>query len=195
MVSTAALTAPPLLHLEVDETRVRILDVALELIAHQGFAATTTREISERLGFTKAALYYHFRTKDDLLAALLEPILQGLRNLIASADHSDPCALLSGYVDLVASHEVLIRLLLRDPSVKQRPPSGAAGPLFDQLIGLVSGDVRDVVSRARGRAALGCINGALIYSQPDQHWDVLREVALTSACRVLALPIPTGRLG
>src|SRR5262245_44199063 len=53
------------------ETRARILATAVELIAEKGFAATTTRELSERLGFTKAALYYHFRTKDDLLVALV----------------------------------------------------------------------------------------------------------------------------
>ena len=39
-----------------DQTRARILDVALELIADRGFAATSTREIAERLGVTKAAL-------------------------------------------------------------------------------------------------------------------------------------------
>ena len=39
-----------------DETRDRILEVTLQLIADHGFAATSTREISERLGFTKAAL-------------------------------------------------------------------------------------------------------------------------------------------
>ena len=46
------------------------MEAALDLFAEKGFAQTATRELAERLGFTKAALYYHFRTKDDLLAAL-----------------------------------------------------------------------------------------------------------------------------
>ncbi len=51
-------------------TRDRILDVALELFTEQGFDATSLRQIAERLDVTKAALYYHFESKDDILMAL-----------------------------------------------------------------------------------------------------------------------------
>jgi AcrR family transcriptional regulator len=51
-------------------TRDRILDVALELFTTQGFDGTSLREIAERLDITKAALYYHFESKDDILLAL-----------------------------------------------------------------------------------------------------------------------------
>jgi AcrR family transcriptional regulator len=51
-------------------TRDRILDVALDLFIEQGFDGTSLREIAERLGVTKAALYYHFESKDDILMAL-----------------------------------------------------------------------------------------------------------------------------
>jgi AcrR family transcriptional regulator len=51
-------------------TRDRILDIALELFTEQGFDATSLRQIAERLGVTKAALYYHFESKDDILMAL-----------------------------------------------------------------------------------------------------------------------------
>ena len=52
------------------DTRQRILDVALELFIEQGYDGTSLRQISERLGVTKAALYYHFASKEDLLLAL-----------------------------------------------------------------------------------------------------------------------------
>jgi len=51
-------------------TRERILDVALDLFTEQGFDGTSLRQIAERLGVTKAALYYHFTSKDDILLAL-----------------------------------------------------------------------------------------------------------------------------
>src|SRR5580700_2630772 len=51
-------------------TRERILDVALELFIDKGYDKTSLREIAERMGFTKAALYYHFASKGDLLMAL-----------------------------------------------------------------------------------------------------------------------------
>jgi AcrR family transcriptional regulator len=51
-------------------TRERILDVALDLFVEKGYDKTSLREIAERMGFTKAALYYHFTSKSDLLMAL-----------------------------------------------------------------------------------------------------------------------------
>ncbi len=55
---------------EAASTRERILDVALDLFTEKGFDGTSLREIAERLGVTKAALYYHFASKDDILMAL-----------------------------------------------------------------------------------------------------------------------------
>jgi AcrR family transcriptional regulator len=51
-------------------TRERILDVALDLFIEQGFDGTSLRQIAEKLGVTKAALYYHFESKEDILLAL-----------------------------------------------------------------------------------------------------------------------------
>ncbi len=51
-------------------TRERILDVALDLFVDQGYDKTSLREIAERMGFTKAALYYHFASKSDILMGL-----------------------------------------------------------------------------------------------------------------------------
>jgi AcrR family transcriptional regulator len=51
-------------------TRERILEVATELFTEKGYDKTSLREIAERLGFTKAALYYHFESKEDILLAL-----------------------------------------------------------------------------------------------------------------------------
>ena len=44
--------------------------MALDLFIEQGFDGTSLRQIAEQLGVTKAALYYHFASKDDILLAL-----------------------------------------------------------------------------------------------------------------------------
>ncbi len=44
--------------------------MALDLFTEQGFDGTSLRQIAERLDVTKAALYYHFESKDDILMAL-----------------------------------------------------------------------------------------------------------------------------
>jgi len=51
-------------------TKERILDIALELFTDQGYERTSLRQIADRLGYTKAAIYYHFASKDDILMTL-----------------------------------------------------------------------------------------------------------------------------
>lgn len=67
-------------------TRQRIQDVALELFAEQGYEKTSLREIAERLGVTKAALYYHFKTKEDILVGLFQDLQRPIDELIEWAD-------------------------------------------------------------------------------------------------------------
>jgi AcrR family transcriptional regulator len=92
------------------DTRERILDVALELFTEQGFDGTSLREIAERLGVTKAALYYHFASKDDILLAL-HMRLHGIgRDILAT--------LSDGQTSLEQWGEVLERLV--DEMLSQR---------------------------------------------------------------------------
>ncbi|MEW2485232.1 TetR/AcrR family transcriptional regulator [Streptomyces sp. NPDC048411] len=65
------------------DTRQRIQDVALELFAEQGYEKTSLREISEKLDVTKAALYYHFKTKEDILISIFEDLNRPIEELIA----------------------------------------------------------------------------------------------------------------
>jgi len=63
-------------------TRQRIQDVALELFAEQGYEKTSLREIAERLDVTKAALYYHFKTKEEIIVSLFEDLTKPMEELI-----------------------------------------------------------------------------------------------------------------
>jgi len=71
------------------DTRDRILRVASELFSEQGYDGTSLREIADRLGFTKAALYYHFQSKEQILAALLEPVDELLREFVDRLEGAD----------------------------------------------------------------------------------------------------------
>jgi len=55
-----------------DETRRRIIAGARELFARDGFDNTTVRGIAQRVGLTDAALYYHFKSKREILEAVWE---------------------------------------------------------------------------------------------------------------------------
>ena len=103
------------------DTRSRIQEVALELFTEQGYEATSLREIAERLGVTKAALYYHFKTKDDIVASFMEDRLAALEEIIAwgrGQPRTDDTrrAIIQRYGDLLAtsSHQKVMRFLERN---------------------------------------------------------------------------------
>jgi AcrR family transcriptional regulator len=51
--------------------REQILDAAAEMFSEQGYSAASTRRIAEAVGVKQASLYYHFASKQDILAELL----------------------------------------------------------------------------------------------------------------------------
>ncbi|MFD9335850.1 TetR/AcrR family transcriptional regulator [Streptomyces sp. NPDC060028] len=67
-------------------TRQRIQDVALELFAEQGYEKTSLREIAARLEVTKAALYYHFKTKEDIIISIFDDVTRPIDELIKWAE-------------------------------------------------------------------------------------------------------------
>ena len=72
------------------DTRTDIRAVALELFAENGVEQTSLRQIAERLDITKAALYYHFPSKDELLAELARPMIDDLESFLAHVRENGP---------------------------------------------------------------------------------------------------------
>src|SRR5258708_36294865 len=64
------------------DTRARIQQVAVELFTEHGYEGTSLREIAERLDVTKAALYYHFKSKEDIVTSLVEDYSKQMDALI-----------------------------------------------------------------------------------------------------------------
>ncbi|WNV91069.1 helix-turn-helix domain-containing protein [Umezawaea sp. Da 62-37] len=75
-----------------DDRRAEIRRVALELFTVRGYEATSMREIAERLDITKAALYYHFDSKESIVRSLFEERLATLDALIEWAEAQPPSA-------------------------------------------------------------------------------------------------------
>jgi AcrR family transcriptional regulator len=104
------------------DTRQRLLDVAVALISQHGFAGTSLQMIADELGFTKAAIYYHFRTRDQLLIALMEPLLQQIRQVVETAEsqhtpRTQMDAMVQGFAGVVAKNRSLAAVMVFDPSV------------------------------------------------------------------------------
>src|SRR5260370_39528166 len=98
------------------DTRSRVQTVALELFAEQGYEKTSLREIAERLGVTKAALYYHFKSKEDIVHSFTDDYFAGIDALLDWAKNqprSDQArrAVLDRYVGIVLAGSQVCRLL------------------------------------------------------------------------------------
>ena len=175
-----------------EDTRTKILAEAVDLFAEKGFSASTTRELAERMGFTKAALYYHFHTKDDLLMALLEPIAARITELTTASRLPGDAGrrqLLAGYADLVSTHGRVIRILAQDPTIARNPRvttlSRAAYGLLSEALCIPGVDRTTALTRVR--AALGAIHTALLRANPEDDAALVRAVTLTAASAALGL--------
>jgi AcrR family transcriptional regulator len=106
------------------DTRQKLLDAAEELVSRHGFAGTSLQMIADELGITKAAIYYHFRTRDQLLVALMEPLLHQIRRVVEIAEsqrtpRTQMDAMVQGFAGVVAKNRTLAAVMVFDPSVHQ----------------------------------------------------------------------------
>ncbi|MFI5895119.1 TetR/AcrR family transcriptional regulator [Actinoplanes sp. NPDC051513] len=145
------------------DTRRRILEVALDLFGERGYAGTSIADITARLGISKAALYYHFGAKDEILEALVAAPLTRYRELTRTAAERSTPDLLAEILDTTTEMYAVSRLLGDDPSVRRamrataRPQSQA---LNEELTAALGGG--QITPRAR--AAYAAIkNGTLAH--------------------------------
>ncbi|MFF2791068.1 TetR/AcrR family transcriptional regulator [Streptomyces sp. NPDC058049] len=128
------------------DTRERAQRVALRLFAEHGYEGTSLRMIAERLDITKAALYYHYKSKDEILAAVLGDFSASVAELIdwGKQQPEGPQTrreLLRRYAELTASGFTAAARLLQEnePSLQDQPLAaevrGRIFTLFDLLTG------------------------------------------------------------
>jgi AcrR family transcriptional regulator len=122
---------------ETASTRERILDVALELFIDQGYEGTSLRELAEKLGFTKAALYYHFASKEDILLALHMRIhdvgREGLERLRDGADLAAFESVLTTVLDQMLAQRKLFLMHARNQAALEKLHLKPHQPEHDDL--------------------------------------------------------------
>ena len=171
------------------DTRARIQAVALELFRTQGAEKTSLREIAEQLHVSKAALYYYFRTKDELIASLATPFLEGFATLLDQAEASDETdiarALVEGYLDLLFEQRGLVRWLREDYGASAHPAIGPVmSDLGQRLRQLMGGAEMSFDEQVRVTAALGAL-GTGVAEFRDASSEDLRGPLLGAAWAVL----------
>ncbi|MFJ2033089.1 TetR/AcrR family transcriptional regulator [Streptosporangium sp. NPDC087985] len=160
------------------DTRTRIQEIALKLFVEQGYEATSLRQIAEALGVTKAALYYHFKSKDEIVLSLTEDRVRAVEELIAWAETQPRTEetrreLIRRYSEDLhrGRHREVMRFFERNQTALKHHPvmEKNRGRMFDLLTFLVEPDDPASV-RLRNSMALFTLHAA---------WFVLREDTIT----------------
>jgi len=173
-------------------TRERIQAVALELFAEQGYEKTSLREIAERLGVTKAALYYHFKSKEDIVSSLVEDYFGQIDALIEWG-RSQPGtaesrgAVLSRYFGIVEEGSEVFRMLQQNQAALSSLASAKhRSELFrermDGLVGILTEPDAPLAGQIRAAVALASVSfGCMFFADRAAQPDELREVVLDIA--------------
>jgi AcrR family transcriptional regulator len=146
-------------------TKERILVIARELFAKQGYTGTTIADIARELGTTTAALYYHFPSKADILGGLLEEPLTAYLRIIESLDRGSPTPedILGALVGLAADAQELGAVVDKDPAVlaviDERLPRSSAEMMAGVLAAL-AGPGAGHAALIRAHAAVAVTKGA-----------------------------------
>ncbi|MGY4708433.1 TetR/AcrR family transcriptional regulator [Mycolicibacterium sp. CBM1] len=102
--------------------RQRVLDAAVSLFAEHGVRGTSLQMIADHLGVGKAAVYYQFRTKDEIVLAVVRPVFEDMARVITiasalPASEAQRDTALSGLVEFSVRHRDVASLLFGDPAV------------------------------------------------------------------------------
>jgi len=181
-------------------TRQKIQTIALRLFAEQGDESTSMRQISEELGVTKAALYYHFAGKEDIVRALIEGMLTQITGLTEWARAQEPGPDLRREVIArwaAIMHGQGLRMfrflgsnyrLVRDIRGEAGQPGGMAAAVSELFTILTPADA-SLEDRLRVRFSLLIIN---MTGMAARDLDADEEDILAAAARISAGLLPPG---
>ncbi|MFF5477733.1 TetR/AcrR family transcriptional regulator [Streptomyces sp. NPDC012935] len=174
-------------------TRERIKEAALDLFGEQGYGTTTLQHIADRLELTKAALYYYYRTKDDLLEDLTTAFVDDFEGVVVRAEGRPrtPSAVrqaLAELIDLYLANRRTTAVLSYDKTLLGHPVGERVSELSQRLLDVVAGPDRDVRQTVRGAAALGAVFVPVVeLDERTAPSDEIAEPLLAAACAVLGI--------
>ncbi|SEH53786.1 DNA-binding transcriptional regulator, AcrR family [Mycolicibacterium rutilum] len=174
-------------------TRRRLIDVAVELFKQHSVAGTSLQMISDELGLTKSAIYHHFRTRDELLTAVMEPLISEVAAMVAAAEtrrgpHARADHLLRDYAALAAANRELIPLFTGDPAViallRTRTDWAA---VVERQMALLAGVAPGLGGQVKAALVMSGIASAAGADYGDLDEASLREQLIAAGRRTLGL--------
>jgi AcrR family transcriptional regulator len=110
---------------------------------------TSLQDIADEMGVSKAALYYHYKTKEELVLGVIAPVFDQLSEIVVQARkhrgrHARVDAVITGLVGLVVDSDTWLTVFMGDPYVVRLLPEQAAlREWWQDLAELVAGPDQD----------------------------------------------------
>jgi len=176
---------------QAERTRQQILETAQRLFTEHGYDATSLQMIADEMGLTKAAVYYHFRAKTDILHAAMEPGIRRLEGLLDEAAalrgrRARIEYLVNGFVDFLIQNRHYAVMASTDPAAKRDKLDTEAMTMRRRALTLLFGDNPTGAERL-------CFNAMFFIPEclpdlADLTDDELREALQTTMLRMLRVP-------
>jgi AcrR family transcriptional regulator len=192
-------------------TRERIVEAAIELFSSQGYAASGVSEIARRARIEKAALYWHFESKEELLAEVIERIDAGWIEEIQKqiAEVREPWERLERFVAglrrLVAGQSHLLRLMMNvalERSEVSPESRHAVRRILDRTVAVITDEFEKSLgvplpdADLIARLSLGSLFEATLRSAVDpDHLDLDRAFRYLRRLIALDVGVQLQRLG
>lgn len=176
--------------------QTRVIAAAVELFGIHGVGGTSLQMIANAIGVTKAAVYHQFKSKDQIVIAVIEADMARLEEAVDAAEAESEAGhpqaldrLIVRLVDLAVEHRRMVPMLQSDPAVArllaQHEPFRH---LMDRLYRLLAGDGDNggpVPAAMLSSAIGGAVMHPLVVDVDD---DTLRASLLDIARRFLHFP-------
>ena len=130
---------------QAERTRQQILQTAQRLFAELGYDATSLQMIADEMGLTKAAVYYHFRAKNEILDAIMLPGVQRLKALLddAAAIRGRRARLeflVNEFIDFLVQNRHYAVMAATDPAARRDQRDDESAALRQRGLTLLYGD-------------------------------------------------------
>jgi AcrR family transcriptional regulator len=178
--------------------RERTLEAALDLFSGHGVSGTSLQMIADRLGVTKAAVYYQFHSKDDIALAVVKPVFDDIEHLLRIAE-TLPTAetrrnvAMSGMVELIIRHRRVSSVFYGDPTVHHLLEGHdeyrrIGDRLADVLLGPHPETALRVAISMLSAGIHGCVTDPLIADLDDAELQTIL-LDLTKKCLEVCVPV------
>jgi AcrR family transcriptional regulator len=150
----------------------RIVAVAIGLFSKHGIDATSLQMIADALGVTKGAVYYHFKTKHEIVLAVCADSFDQLEAVVIEAETIESVTsrgralerLVPRMVSLAVESRSVFNQLRFDPAmVRLMADDARYRELLTRLDRLLGGDAPDARARVRTAAAISALAGAPVH--------------------------------